>query len=114
MTLEIEGTITYFGRPSDTGLKKTDIRTTNEKKESHSYSLLYGTKSRTCGLRCFQFAPFIDSKIKTKQGTRIIKAYVNDTAGNKSNSGVPGEGLERFFEGVTGAFTVSLEQNFKM
>lgn len=42
----------------------------------------------------------------------IIKAYFNDTAGNESNSGDPGEGrvvLVRFLEGVTGAFTTSLK-----
>ena len=43
---------------------------------------------------------------------RIIKTYEKDTAGNKSNSGVPGEGGEvfvRFFEGVSGASTTSLK-----
>ena len=37
-----------------------------------------------------------------------------DTAGNESNSGVPGAGgvvLVYFFEGVTGAFTISLESD---
>ena len=40
-----------------------------------------------------------------------MNAYDNDTAGSISNSGVPGEGgvgLVRFFKGVVGAFTVSL------
>ena len=43
---------------------------------------------------------------------KIIKAYANDTAGNKSNSGDPGEGgvvFVRFFKGVAGAAIISLE-----
>lgn len=41
-----------------------------------------------------------------------MKAYDKDTAGNKSSSDVPGEGgviLMRFFKGVAGVATISLE-----
>jgi len=40
--------------------------------------------------------------------------YANETGGNKSKSGVPGEGgvfLKHLFEGVTGGSIISLEQH---
>lgn len=46
----------YFGRPSDAGLRKKGIRSTNEKEGS--LSSLHGSEGRgTCRRRCIQFAP---------------------------------------------------------
>ena len=52
----------------------------------------------------------IEPRSKSEKAKK--KTYANETGGNKSNSGVPGEGgvfLKRLFEGVTGGSIISLE-----
>ena len=64
------------------------------------------------GLYTIERAPFTNYLIKSGKTTITIKSYVNDTAGNKSNSGVPGKGvvfLVHLFKGVTGISITLLE-----
>ena len=72
------------------------------------------TSIRRTGLYTIKRAPFTNYLMKSGKTRITIKSYVNDTAGNKSNSGVPGEGavfLVRLFKGVTGISITSLERH---